>query len=292
MIDSLKSMAVFSIVVDEKSFRKAADRLNLSPSVISHHVSSLESQLGAALIYRSTRSFSLTAQGKKLYEKTQIMLTAASDGINEFTGDSATHLVQLRIAMPEMLSFHPVFQSVTAFAHRHQGVQLALSLSDTRKDLIKETFDVAIRIGKFHDSELKARKFNEDKLVVVGSPIYLNSRKKPTSPDQINEWDFISFAPVPNVMLFHKQGKRVEKIWGATAAVTDSVHATHQLVLGGLGIATLPLSLVATDIKGGRLKTILPTWTRPPLDFYVVWHRNVGQTSLTRSFIDHMLETD
>jgi len=291
MIDSLKSMAVFTIVVEEKSFRKAADRLDLSPSVISHHVSSLESQLGSALIYRSTRSFALTEQGKKLYEKTQVMLNAASDGINEFTSDSATRLTQLRIAMPEMLSYHSVFKSITEFAQTNSGVQLALSLSDTQIDLVKESFDVAVRIGKLRDSELKARKFDEEKLVVVVSPEYLKTRKKPNSPEQITGWDFISFTPVPNVMVFHKQGKRVQKIWGQTAAVTDSVHATHQLTLAGLGIATLPMSLAITDIKAGRLKIVLPAWTRPPLDFFVVWHRNAGQTSLTRAFIEHMFST-
>ncbi len=291
MIDSLKSMAVFSVVVDEKSFRKAADRLSLSPSVISHHVSSLEAQLGAALIYRSTRSFSLTEQGEKLYEKTQLMLNAASDGLNHFTENSAARLAQLRVAMPEMLSYHPVFKSITKFAQNQPGVQLTLSLSDMRSDLVKETFDVAIRIGKFNDSDLKARKFREEKHVIVASSTYLKTRKSPSSPDQLKDWDFISFAPVPDEMVFQKQGKRVQKVWGTNAAVTNSVHATRQLVLDGLGISMFPLSLVADDIKAGRLKTILPTWTRPPLDFFIVWHRNIGQTSLTRAFIDHMIES-
>ena len=288
MIDNLKSMAVFAIVVEEKSFRGAASRLTLSPSVISHHVSKLEQQVGAALIYRSTRAFSLTEEGKQLYLCATQMLSAANDGMSQFSQVGSPAITQLRVAIPEMLTSLPLFDRVTQFAEQHPGVQLNLSSSDITSNLIKDTLDVAIRIGRLKDSELKVRKIGEDKLIAVAAPALIKAHPRPAAPEDLRTWKHISFTPVPNDIEYKKSGTATRHIWGVTSAVTDSVQVMHKLARAGLGVAGLPYKLVHDDIKARSLQQLLPEWNGRTLDYFIVWHKNISARSVTRAFINHM----
>lgn len=288
MIDHLKSMAVFAIVVEEKSFRRAALRLSLSPSVISHHITKLEKNLGVALIYRSTRSFSLTDEGQLFYQSAKAMLVAATDGMGELAADSQNVLTQLRVAIPEMLSSSRVFDRVTAFSLQNPGIQLMITSSDTTTDLIRETLDVAIRVGRLKDSELKARKIDEDDLIVVAAPDLIKKYSEPTHPNDLLDWKRISFTPVPDDIEFRKNKVKILPVWQTVSAVTDSVHVMHKMALAGVGLAGLPKEAVRDDIDSGKLRQILPGWSAGKLDFYVVWHKNTSARSITRSFIKHM----
>lgn len=288
MIDNLKSMAVFAIVVEEKSFRGAANRLSLSPSVISHHVSMLEKRLGVALIYRSTRAFSLTDEGKRFYKNAKAMMVSASDGLAEFVDSTDQQLTQLRVAIPEMLSSTPLFNSINEFALKNSGIQLVLTSSDTTTDLVKETIDVAIRIGKLKDSDLKAKKIGQDQLAVVASPTYINSQDKPKHPNDLSSWNRIRFSPVPLEIELRKGSTCLSPDWKTISAVSDSVHVVRNLALAGIGVAGIPEQLIKGDLKRGTLRKLLPDWQSPQLDIFVVWHKNVSSRSVTRSFINHM----
>lgn len=288
MIDHLKSMAVFAIVVEEKSFRRAAERLSLSPSVISHHVSTIEKHLGVALIYRSTRSFSLTDDGLRFYKNAKTMLVAAADGLGDFVENNDTKLTQLRVAIPEMLSTNPIFSRITDFASRNTGVQVTLTSSDNTTNLVSETMDVAIRVGRLRDSELKAKKIGADKLMIVAAPEYIKANKKVSHPDDLATWKRIRFTAVENDIKFKKGATTFLPNWAGVAAATDSVHVMHKLAVAALGVAGLPYELVKDDLKSGVLAEVLPDWNNQSLDIFVVWHKNVSAQSVTRKFINHM----
>lgn len=288
MIDNLKAMAVFAIVVEEKSFRGAANRLSLSPSVISHHVAMLEKRIGVALIYRSTRSFSLTDEGARFYVNAKSMLVAASNGLGEFVEQGNETLTQLRIAVPEMLSSNPIFNRITDFANQNSGVQLVFASSDTASDLVKQTIDAAVRVGRLKDSELKARKIGTEELVVVASRAYLKGRKKLSHPAELETWNRIRFTEVDDDLVFKKGTSTVRPEISNVAAATDSVAVMRKLALSGLGVAGLPLEMIRADLKDGKLVRILPTWNSRTLDIFVVWHRNISVGSVTRKFINHI----
>ncbi len=216
------------------------------------------------------------------------MLVAASDGLGEFSKTSDSGITQLRVAIPEMLSSNPIFDRITDFARKNPGVQLVLTSSDTATNMIRETMDVAIRVGRLKDSELKARKIGEDQQIVVASPAFLKTHKKPAHPDDLRSWERIGFFPVPDDLLFKKGSEIVRPKWETVSAVTDSVHVMHRMVCGGLGLAGLPNALVSDELKSGRLKRILPDWSGRRLDIFVVWHKNVSARSVTRAFINHM----
>lgn len=289
MIDQLKSLAVFVYVVEEGSFRAAASRLELSPSVVSHHINQLEKKLGVALFYRSTRTLSLTEDGSRLLQSATEMIAAAENSLGMYATSAENRLINMRVAIPNMLQEHPVFDRIIEFAKINPGIKLILMSSDTALNLIKENVDVAIRVGKLSDSEFKARKIGQDRRVTVASSALLKRYKKLTHPDQISVCDCISFSSVPDIFYF-KKGRASFKVWGVTAAATDTVSIMQRFCIAGVGVAGLPYESAKSDIKKKRLIEILPDWSNHPLDIYALWAKNAELKKHTRDFIDYLAD--
>lgn len=287
MIDQLKSLAVFVYVVEEGSFRAAALRLNLSPSVVSHHINLLEKKLGAVLFYRSTRNVTLTDDGSRLYDSATAMVAAAENSLGLYSNSANSRLINLRVAIPNMLHGHRVFNHIIEFTKSTPGIKLNLMSSDVALNLIKENVDVAIRVGKIKDSDLKARKIGQDRLVMVASAALVKRYKKLTHPDQLSTWDCIDFSSVSKNMVFRKKRTTVN-VWGVTAATTDNVSTMHQLCLAGIGVAGLPYENAKEDINRKKLIELLPDWSGNTLDIYAMWARNADIKKPTRKFIDFL----
>ncbi len=286
MIKQLKSLAIFAEVVDCGSFREAARRLDLSPSIVSNHISQLEEEVGAALLYRSTRSLVFTREGKQLYKFAADMVTTASNGLMLFSDSASDRLLELRLAAPVTLTTHPVFDRIVEFAELNHAVRINLISSDTQSDLVKDGIDVAIRMGRFRDSDYKSRTIGKETLTLVAAPDCLKKYSTVKQPEHLQSLPFISFAPVDDTVQLSKPGRKVEKVWGVTAAITDSVESMRRLAIAGVGLAALPSSVVQEDIKQGKLKQVLPGWTTQELPVVVVWPKNAVINSVTRAFID------
>ncbi|MFK7967527.1 MAG: LysR family transcriptional regulator [Burkholderiaceae bacterium] len=288
MIDQLKSLAVFVYVVEEGSFRAASARLELSPSVVSHHINQLEKKLGVALFYRSTRTISLTEDGSRLLQSATDMIAAAENSLGMYATSAENRLINMRVAIPNMLQEHPLFDRIVKFAKIRPGIKLILMSSDTALNLIKENVDVAIRVGKLSDSEFKARKIGQDRRVTVASTTLLERYEKLTHPNQLSTWDCISFSSVPDVFYF-KRGRSNFKVWGVTAAATDTVSTMQRLCIAGVGVAGLPYESAKADIDKRKLIEILPDWSNHPLDIYALWAKNAELKKHTRDFVDYLV---
>ncbi len=287
MIDLLKSLAVFVYVVEEGSFRAASFRLKLSPSVVSHHINLLEKRLGVVLFYRSTRAITLTDEGSRLFESASTMVAAADDSLGLYADSAENRLVELRVAIPNMLTGHSLFDRIVKFAKASPGIRLNLMSSDVALNLIKENVDIAIRVGKLKDADLKTRKIGQDKRVIVASPALMKRYKKPKHPDELASWDCIGFSSVPDNFTFRK-GRSVCNVWGSVAATTDAVSTMHQLCVAGIGVAGLPYETAKEDLKAKRLLEILPEWSGEKLDIYAMWAKNADIKKQTRDFIDYL----
>ena len=288
MIDQLKSMAIFAQVVDEKSFRGAAKKLLISPSIVSLHIKKLEEEIGAPLLYRSTRALSVTREGEQFYKAATVMVKAARNGLEMF-GDQATEqLTELRVAIPETFVSHPVFGRIIEFAKNNTGIRLNLISSDVQQNLLSEGYDVAIRMGVMKDSDLKMKRVSEERRIVVAAPSYLASKSKPLKPEDLKTWDFISFSAVPGEIELQKPKVKPQLIWGRTVIAADSVKTVRKLAIAGFGVATLPYHEVQRDLNEKRLKQVLPEWSDKVIGIYVVWPRNADINLSTRKFINYL----
>lgn len=287
---ALNQMAVFARTVEEGSFRGAARALNLSPSVVSHHVTQLEARLGVALLYRSTRRLSLTSDGKVLFDAARRMLEAAEAGFEAVTAEAAEPSGILRITVPAILAASPVLADIAEFRLAHPRVRLDLNFSDLRRDVIGDGFDVAIRMGGLKDSALKARKLGGAVRVLAATPQYLASRPRPRTPKDMRDWDWLHLSPSPRRPAFRHHGRKTVSLPLDPAVMTDDAVALARLLAAGLGVGITVEFLVAGDVAAGRLRVVLPDWTLDPVGIYAVWPPNAPRGSLTARFVSFLAD--
>jgi DNA-binding transcriptional LysR family regulator len=288
VINELRLLAIFARVVESGSFRGAARALSLSPSVVSQHVATLESRLGTALLHRNTRSLSLTAEGEALFASATRMLLAAEEGLAGVAGSSRQPVGSLRITVPAMLPHKPFGRRLVAFAVNHPGVRLAIAYSDTRHDLVREGFDLAVRLGWMEDSSLIAKKLGEFSRALVAAPAYLGSRPAVEAPADLSAHEWVRFAARPgNVELARADGGAASVPVDGRVTV-DNVFALRTLVLAGLGVGALPEHLVEADLAAGRLLRLLPDWQLKRPGIYAVWPPDSHRKSLTLRLVGYL----
>lgn len=289
MEDQLKAMAVFRKVVETGTFRAAAKALDLSPSVVSHHVTQLESILGTALLYRSTRKISLTSDGHRLFEASTKMVEAAQAGLDAIRGRTDQPAGRLKIAVTGAVFENPPYvDHIVAFAKAHPKVDLSVSFSDQKVELIGSAFDAAVRIGWLEDSRYKTRKLCDIGRALVASPDYLADKKLPKRVEDLEVLDWIKLGQFPvTKQLINKSGE-TPSIRPKVAIEVDSAASLRRMALSGMGIAVIPRILVAPDIMEGRLVELKPQWDIMPAGAYVVWPSNVSEESLTMRFVNFL----
>ncbi|KUM02491.1 LysR family transcriptional regulator [Chromobacterium subtsugae] len=290
MIEELRALAVFAKTVETGSFRAAARALQLSPSVVSHHVSQLESRLGAALLYRSTRRLSLTADGETLFQHAQAMLRAAESGLDALAGRATEPTGRLSLTLPAFFARSPLTARLAGFARRHPKVELALDYSDEKRDLVRDGIDLAIRIGELPDSALKSRRLFDMPRLLVAAPALLSARPAPRHPQELADWPWLGIRMRPDHKTLLDAAGEAHSFSIQPAIRANSLDAVCQLAIAGCGLATPPAFLAADDIAAGRLSEVEPEWQVEALGVYAVWPANAARASLTLRLTQYLSE--
>ncbi|GHA40028.1 transcriptional regulator [Amylibacter ulvae] len=290
MIDDYRSLAVFVAIADTGSLSAAGRRLKLSTSVISHHLSRLEDRQGVTLFFRSTRSMSLTPEGHIALEPARRMVAAGEEALDAINAENDEPVGALHIAMPAFGEQSRLHAALWDFANQHPMVAISLHCSDTPTDLIKDGFDLAIRLGTLRSSSLKSRRIGSFKRRLVASPEYLAKRETIKSPDDLIEQDFIAVTQIPSQVTVENKGRSIQIDPASIRVEVNTVSAAKAAVLAGLGIWHLPLGEIEQELAQGRLIPVLSDWNLPELGIYAVWPDIGPQKALTRRLIDHFLE--
>ena len=280
VIDRLRQMAIFAKTIDHGSFRGAARELNLSPSVVSHHISQLEDHLGVALIYRSTRKLSLTREGERLLTATRNMLDAVEGELLELSGASGAPSGELRVTLPSVLSQSDLTDQLAAFSKKHPRIQLTLDYSDTRRELIDDGFDFAIRMKPNAKNSATSRTLFNVGRMLVASPDYLASRSAARDPGDLVGWDWLVLSPVRSIPLDFQMGAQKMKIKPEARIFTSDARALYRLSKAGGGLALVPEFLASDDVAAGRMHYVLPEWVLPSIDVFAVWPSNAPKHGL------------
>ena len=290
MIDQLRTMAIFQCVAELGSFRAAAKRLKLSPSVISHHITQLEAQLGTPLLYRSTRRMSLTDAGADLLGAAQQMTAAAQEGLAAINRRIEQPVGKLSITINTSSANYPFSNFYTSFAKAYPKIELSLHMTDYSVQLEGSEFDLAIR-GKAHgleDSSYKAIQVGGIAMGVFASPQYVATRPTLTSFDDLADWDRIA-SPVFS-------WKNYALLLGITdctkepriVATIDNYEMTRQFAVAGLGFMIEATALMIEELKAGRLVQLLPARKLRLFDVYAIFPANAPNDSPARLFVEHM----
>jgi len=287
-MDEYRSLAVFAAVHDAGSFSAAGRRLKLSTSVVSHHVSKLEAKVGASLFFRSTRSLSLTPEGEAILLAARAMVAAAKDAMDVLAAANDQLVGALRISIPAFGDRSPLNRAILQFANEHPMVAVSIHNSDHQVDLVKEGFDLAIRLGVLRDSALKSKRIGTFSRKIVASPDYVAKRPPVKTLTDLQSCDFIAMAMLPDTITLTQKGEQVSFQPENTRLEVHSISSAKAAVLEGLGIQHLPDSEVDIEIAEGRLVEVLPEWSPPDLGIYAVWPDIGPQKNLTRKLIEFL----
>lgn len=285
-MDEYRSLAIFVAVHEAGSFSSAGRRLKLSTSVVSHHISKLEAKVGASLFFRSTRSLSLTPDGKAILPAARTMVAAAQDALDILTETSDQPAGALRITLPAFGERSTLHRSILRFARDHPMVAVTIHSSDKPVDLVKEGFDLAIRLGVLRDSAMMSKRIGSFGRKLVASPEYLAGRPNITTLADLQACDFISMAMLPDVITLFRKGEQFSFEPENVRLEVHSLSSAKSAVLEGLGLQHLPDSEADAEIAQGHLVEVLPEWSLPELGIYAVWPDNGPQKKLTRRLID------
>ncbi|AML53106.1 substrate binding domain-containing protein [Falsihalocynthiibacter arcticus] len=168
-------------------------------------------------------------------------------------------------------------------------VAISLQCSDMPTDLVKDGFDLAIRLGTLRSSSLKSRRIADFKRLLVASPDYLSARPPIATPQDLEARDFIAVTQIPSMMTLERKDQIVSIAPANMRIEVNTVNAAKAAVLAGLGIWHLPRSVIEHEIVRGELVHILPGWSLPTLGIYAVWPDIGPQKALTRRLIDHFI---
>ncbi|WP_136658537.1 LysR family transcriptional regulator [Nitratireductor sp. XY-223] len=292
MLDHLRAMAVFSAVAEAGSFRAAATRLGISPSVVSHHVTALERHLDTPLIYRSTRRLSLTEAGRRLARSADAMVRAAEEGYQAVGQEAGSPSGGLKITAPAVFQYALFVKRVAEFMKLHPRVEISVNFSDRWRNLVEDGFDLAFRIGPLRDSSLKARKLVDGQQFLCASLAYLKRRHVPKGPDELEGLEMIGFTGRSYTIALTGGGGGRERrqLRMHNRLVVDSGFAAMRLAEEGCGITVLPDFLARAPLEAGRLVEVLPDWSVPTFGIYAVWPDNPGTNTLRALFVDFVAE--
>lgn len=287
MLDQLRQVAIFAKTIDHGSFRGAARELNLSPSVVSHHVSQLEQHLGVALIYRTTRKLALTKEGEKLLASTHQMFETIESVLSELSSKATNPGGELRLNTPSILIQSPLTEMLAHFSTTHPGIKLQLDYSDERQDIIAGGYDLVIRMSMTPKRSPTTRSLFQVQRCLIASTAYLKGRSKPKAPEDLLSWDWIELSPVRHIKPTFRKSKTKQQTIKPTAHITaNNVLAMFHLARAGAGIAVVPEFFTQGGLSTGETTVVLPDWKLDPIEVYAEWPSNAPKHGLIKLLVN------
>ncbi|HKQ71112.1 MAG TPA: LysR substrate-binding domain-containing protein [Polyangiaceae bacterium] len=280
----------FVAVVDAHGFTAAARATHGRKATLSRRVAALEARLGVSLLARSTRSLRLTEEGQAYFEHARRSLASACDAEAVVLSAKSKPTGLLRVTTSASLAVPVLEHVIAAYLTKHPDVAVQLDTSDRRIDLVREGFDLAIRIGPLDDSSLIARRLGFASGGFYASPRYLAKKGSPNRPEDVASHDTIVIPKAGAGMEwpFVVGGKRRLLPVRPRLIVTD-LELAARAGAAGLGILRAPLQIAQPYLARNELVAILREWTLPSLDVYAVFPSGGGLVPKTRVFVD-MLE--
>ncbi|WP_421724536.1 LysR family transcriptional regulator [Bauldia sp.] len=290
MADSkVNDILVFLSVVETGSFASAGRAFGLSRSTAGKAVARLEDRYGIRLLNRTTRAISLTEEGQRLFHQGQAIQAAIVAADTSMAGADGVPSGTLRIAAPDALGRRLLMPVVRRFLKQWPEVRFEISFSDTVSRIIKDGFDLAVRVGVTSpDGSLISRTLMTDRPVLCASPAYLKDHDPPKTIDQLSAHDLLQFSSVGQRQVWSLQD--ATGFWsnapGRVRLRLDSAEALREAALSGMGIALLPIVLVKDDLKIGSLVQVLPDVKRGEVPIIALYPHKRFLEPRVRRFID------
>ena len=286
----LDGMVIFATVVESGAFGAAGKRLGHSASHISKSVAALERRLGVRLLNRTTRSVSLTDDGRAYYERCRIILDVAEEAVAFAEQRHAQPKGKLRLTAPVSFGLSHLSELLPKFMDRHPDVILDIELNDRKIDLVAEGFDLAIRIGELGDSSLISTRLASTRGVVVAAPSYWDRHGRPECPEDLQKHACISYSNIntPNKWTFATSSGEIETVTVPIKALCNSAELETALAVAGKGVTRLPAFTCQRELAEGQLETVLEAYENAPIGIFAVYPHRAHLSVKVRAMVDYL----
>lgn len=288
----IQGISIFVRVADARSFTEAARRLGISPSAASKAITRLEDRLGVRLVYRTTRSVSLTDDGTAFYERCRHILGELEDAEAALTRRRAKPRGRLRIQMPVGFGQRILAPLMAQFMELNPELVVDAELSDRIADLADEGLDVVVRIGDLGDSRSIARRLCDLRFVTVASPGYIERFGEPKTPDDLERHRCLAYyLPQFNRYRdwnFTSNGSRFSKSLTGSFNINNA-HALLDTAIAGVGIANLSTFIVHDAVRAGLLRVVLRDYVSVGPTVWVVYLERRHLSPRVQAFVDFLI---
>ena len=292
-MNRIEAMHIFVRVAELASFTKAADHLGLPKASVSTAVQQLEAQLGTQLLHRTTRKVQMTQDGQRFYERAKTLLVDMDELDAMFQHAPQSLRGRLRVDMNSSIAWHQVIPRLPEFMREHPQIEVELSCTDRRVDVVGEGFDCVVRVGTLEDSSLVARPLGKLRIINCASPAYL---ERHGTPRELG--DLASHHMIHYVSTLGQRPPGFEYMEGAACRyvpmrgvfTVNSVEAYEAGCLAGLGMIQSPSTGMVEWLKKGSLVEVLPQYHAEPMPVSLVYAQRRNISVRVQVFMDWLAQ--
>jgi DNA-binding transcriptional LysR family regulator len=287
MKNELGDLAAFAVVAEERSFTRAALRLGVTQSALSHTMRSLEKRLGVQLLARTTRSVAPTAAGSALLRHLTPALEQIQKSLSEAKRLRERPAGRVRLILSRAAAYMVLLPRLAAFAAAYPDIVLDVVTSNDPADLVAGEFDAGIQIGEFIQRDMIAVRVSQDqRLVVVGSPEYFRSHKIPRTPRDLNDHPCIGIRlrGGPYRWEFEK-GRKAVTVSAQGPVLFDDSNLVLEATLNGVGLGMALEHTVTEHVAKRRLIQVLADWCPLFPGFYLYYPSRRNQPAALTALI-------
>ncbi|TAK80823.1 MAG: LysR family transcriptional regulator [Aquabacterium sp.] len=274
MTMDLDALRAFVQVAELASFTQAGERLGLPKGRVSAVVQQLEAGLGTRLLHRTTRVVRLTPDGELFLERCRELLAEADELQAFFQRSPGALRGRLRVDLSVAIARRFVIPRLPEFLAVHPQLEIELSSTDRRVDLVHEGFDCVLRIGSLDDSGLVARRLGELVQLNCASPAYLRAHGTPRSLEELSRHRVVRYAPAMGAAATgfeYHDGERW-RTWPMASCITvNNTDAYQAACLAGLGLIQAPALGMEALLERGELVEVLPQLRGPALPVSLIY---------------------
>lgn len=288
--ETMADLVAFLAVARERSFTRAAAKLGVSASALSHTIRKLEERLGVRLLTRTSRSVSTTEPGERLLARVGPHFDQVDDELNGLTELRDKPAGTLRITTGDQPAESILLPALAKLLPLYPDLSVELIVDNGFVDIVAERFDAGVRLGETLAQDMIAVRIGpEMQMAVVGSPGYLKAHGSPETPDDLAKHICINLrhqAKGGNSVWDLERGGRVVNVRVEGQLVVNDIAVVRQACVEGLGLCYLPRDYMQAQIDTGQLVPVLKEWCPPFLGYHLYYPSRRQQSPALAAFVD------
>jgi DNA-binding transcriptional LysR family regulator len=292
--NELAELSAFATIAEERSFTRAAVRLGISPSALSHSMRELEKSLGMQLLARTTRSVSATAAGTALLAELAPALERIGRAVAETRKQREKPAGRIRLIIPRAATQLVLMPKLMQFVRRYPDIVLEVTSSSDPVDLVAGEYDAGVQIGEFIHRDMIAVRVTKDmRLAIIGSPRYFESNTVPLHPQDLKDHSCIGFRFSNGLYRWEfEKGRKAITVSPQGPVSFDESDLVAQAVLDGVGIGAVLEESVKELIAKRKLKQVLKDWCPVFPGFFLYYPSRRNQPAALTALIETLRFTD